>query len=83
LHNKDKAFYNGVELEISNMIEQKSVIFFPRKKMFNGQVSGEEDTGDDANNFARKLLESTKQIKNDIKKISETMDQKINSNKFN
>ena len=26
------------------MIEQKSVIFLPRKKMFNGQVSGEEDT---------------------------------------
>ena len=72
-----------MELEISNMIEQKSVIFLPRKKMFNGQVSGEEDTGDDANNFARKLLESTKQIKNDIKKISENMDQKINSSKFN
>ena len=83
LHNKDKAFYNGVELEISNMIEQKSVIFFPRKKMFNGQVGGDEESGDDVNNYARKLLESTKQIKSDIKKISETMDQKINSNKYN
>jgi len=50
LHNKDKAFYNGVELEISNMIESKSVSFFPRKKMFNGTISGDEEDSDDVNN---------------------------------
>lgn len=32
------------------MIENNAVTFFPRKKMFNGQISGDDEEGDDINN---------------------------------
>jgi len=76
LKEKDKAFFNGVELEISDMIENQDVSFFPRKKMFKNDLVMEEENAD-SNQFCKEMLVITNRIKGDVKKIIETLDAKM------
>jgi len=67
LSEKDKAYYNGVELEIKNLIEKAETSFFPRKKLFGVQIDDDEEEGNDETNvMIKEMLQSTNNIKNDL-----------------
>jgi len=47
LKEKDQTFFNGIELEISNMIKKNDMSFFPRKQMFNNSMNVDGDENSD------------------------------------
>jgi len=65
-----------VELEISAMIDKNEVNFFPRQEVFDLKIEKDDDGEAESLNTA-KLLEATSRIKDDLKKINELLDEKL------
>ena len=67
LKEKDKAYYNGPELEISELIDRGETNFFPRRKVFGISIDDDEDEGNDETIATiKEMLQSTTNIKNDL-----------------